>query len=148
MPDSKLDYSFIPTVVFSHPTIGTVGYTEEAARSHFGSDNIKVYSTKVSFPSFHISSPLFCFADDYCCVLGLQFTNMYYGVLSKKSKTAMKLVCQLPTEKVVGLHIIGKDSDEILQGFAVAVKMGATKADFDNTVAIHPTAGEELVTMR
>jgi len=118
----KLDYSFVPTVVFSHPTIGTVGYTEEDARAKFGTENIKVYSTK--------------------------FTNMYYGVLTRKSKTAMKLVCLLPTEKVIGLHTIGKDSDEMLQGFAVAVKMGATKADFDNTVAIHPTAGEEFVTMR
>jgi len=73
---------------------------------------------------------------------------MYYGILSQKKKTFMKLICVLPNERVVGLHMMGKDVDEILQGFGVAIKMGATKADFDSCVAIHPTAAEELVTMR
>ncbi|KAH9272858.1 hypothetical protein BASA83_004746 [Batrachochytrium salamandrivorans] len=87
-----------------------------------GTENIKVYQSK--------------------------FTNMYYSMVDHKASTHYKLVCLLPTENIIGLHLFGRGSDEILQGFAVAVKMGATKADFDSTVAIHPTAGEELVTMR
>lgn len=117
----RLDYECVPSVVFSHPPIGTVGLTEAEARKKYGSANIKVYSSK--------------------------FTDSWYGVLDHKPKTAMKIVCLLPTEKVLGIHIIGKSSDEIIQGFAVAVKMGATKAMLDDTVAIHPTAAEELVTM-
>jgi glutathione reductase (NADPH) len=73
---------------------------------------------------------------------------MYYALCEHKPKTSYKIICVGPEEKVVGLHLIGKDSDEILQGFGVAIKMGATKKDFDNCVAIHPTAAEELVTMR
>lgn len=76
------------------------------------------------------------------------FTPMYHAVTKRKVKTAMKLVCLLPSEKVIGIHTIGSGSDEMIQGFAVAVKMGATKQDLDNTVAIHPTASEELVLMR
>lgn len=121
-PESKLDYDNIPTVVFSHPTIGTVGLTEREARDRYGEENIKVYQAN--------------------------FTNMYYAMLDNKPKTAMKLICLLPTEKVVGLHCIGMGCDEMMQGFSVAVKMGATKKDFDNTVAIHPTSSEEFVTMR
>jgi glutathione reductase (NADPH) len=119
-PDARLDYDGIPTVVFSHPPIGTVGLTETAARELYG-DDVKVYSTR--------------------------FTNMRFGITQRKPKTAMKLVCVGPQEKVVGLHSIGAGSDELLQGFAVAMKLGATKADFDRTVAIHPTAAEELVTL-
>ncbi|CAO3632593.1 unnamed protein product [Mucor fragilis] len=119
---SKLDYINIPTVVFSHPTSGTVGYTEEEARAKFGNDNIKVYTSK--------------------------FGNMYFSVLDEKEPTAYKIIVSGPEEKVVGLHIIGRNSDEIMQGFGVAIRMGATKADFDNCVAIHPTSAEELVTMR
>jgi glutathione reductase (NADPH) len=73
---------------------------------------------------------------------------MYHGVTTRKTRTAMKLVCVGPTEKVVGVHLIGLGADEMLQGFGVAVKMGATKRDFDSCVAIHPTAAEEVVTMR
>eukprot|EP01027_Heterolobosea_sp_BB2_P004103 GEZU01006222.1.p2 GENE.GEZU01006222.1~~GEZU01006222.1.p2 ORF type:complete len:242 (+),score=111.06 GEZU01006222.1:897-1622(+) len=120
--NAKLDYSNIPTVIFSHPPIGTVGLTEEQARQQYGSDQVKVYKTK--------------------------FTNMYHAVTERKTSTAMKLVCVGENERVVGLHVIGIGADEMTQGFAVAVKMGATKADFDNTVAIHPTAAEEFVTMR
>lgn len=120
-PDARLDYSDIPTVVFSHPTLGTVGLTEEAARERYG-EAVKVYSTR--------------------------FTPMYYAVTEHKPKTAMKLVCAGPEERVVGVHVIGEGADEMLQGFAVAVRMGATKRDFDDTVAIHPTSAEELVTMR
>ena len=120
-PERKLDYENIPTVLFSHPPIGTVGLTEEQAREVHG-DAVKVYQTR--------------------------FTAMYHALTRHKSQTAMKLVCVGAQEKVVGVHIIGTGADEMLQGFAVAVKMGATKKDFDNTVALHPTSAEELVTMR
>ncbi|NXC41635.1 GSHR protein, partial [Penelope pileata] len=120
--DARLDYSNIPTVVFSHPPIGTVGLTEDEAISVHGKDNVKIYTTS--------------------------FTPMYYAVTQRKVKCVMKLVCAGKEEKVVGLHMQGLGCDEMLQGFAVAIQMGATKADFDNTVAIHPTSAEELVTMR
>lgn len=120
--DLKLDYDNIPTVVFSHPTIGTVGLTEAQAIAKYGAEKIKVYQSK--------------------------FVNMFYAVQENKPKTAMKLVCLQPEEKIIGLHVIGMGCDEMLQGFSVAVKMGATKKDFDNTVAIHPTSSEEFVTMR
>lgn len=116
-----LDYELIPTVVFSHPPIGTVGLTEAAARELHG-DAVKVYRSG--------------------------FTPMYYALAEHKRRAEMKLVCVGPEEKIVGLHVIGQGADEMLQGFAVAVKMGATKQDFDDTVAIHPTAAEEFVTMR
>jgi len=119
--DAALDYDNIPTVVFSHPPIATIGLTEDEAREQYG-DAIKVYQTR--------------------------FTPMYYAFASEKPKTTMKLVCLGIEEKVVGCHMIGDHVDEMLQGFAVAIKMGATKQDFDNTVAIHPTSSEEMVTMR
>jgi len=118
---AKLDYHDIPSVVFSHPPIGSVGLSEADARALHG-DAVKVYSTR--------------------------FTNMFYAVTEHKALTHMKLVCVGPDERVVGVHVIGRGADEMIQGFAVAVKMRATKADFDRTVAIHPTASEELVTMR
>ncbi|ATO35489.1 glutathione-disulfide reductase [Dickeya dianthicola] len=121
-PDEHLDYSNIPTVVFSHPPIGTVGLTEPQAREQYGDDQVKVYQSA--------------------------FTSMYTAVTQHRQPCRMKLVCVGPEEKIVGVHGIGFGMDEILQGFAVAVKMGATKKDFDNTVAIHPTAAEEFVTMR
>ncbi|MCW9016713.1 MAG: glutathione-disulfide reductase, partial [Kangiellaceae bacterium] len=120
-PNEKLDYTDIPTVVFSHPAIGTVGLTEAQAKDKFG-DSVKVYTSS--------------------------FTAMYTAITAHRQPTKMKLICAGDNEKVVGIHIIGLGADEMLQGFAVAVKMGATKADFDNTVAIHPTSAEELVTMR
>ncbi|XP_071971276.1 glutathione reductase, mitochondrial [Engystomops pustulosus] len=120
--DSKLDYNNIPTVVFSHPPIGTVGLTEEEAVKAKGRENVKIYTTS--------------------------FSPMYHAVTRKKTKCVMKLVCVDKEEKVVGLHMQGLGCDEMLQGFAVAIKMGATKKDFDNTVAIHPTSSEELVTLR
>lgn len=116
-----LPYENIPTVVFSHPPIGTVGLTESEAREIHG-EAVKVYQTR--------------------------FTSMYYALTERKVKTAMKLVTVGAKEKVVGVHIIGPGADEMLQGFAVAVRMGATKRDLDDTVAIHPTSAEELVTMR
>lgn len=121
-PDEHLDYSNIATVVFSHPPIGTIGLTEPEAIEKFGADNVKVYKSS--------------------------FTAMYSAVTQHRQPCRMKLVCAGKEEKIVGLHGIGFGMDEILQGFAVAVKMGATKKDFDNTVAIHPTAAEEFVTMR
>jgi len=119
---AKLVYENIPSVVFSHPPIGTVGLSEDEAREAYGDGQVKTYQSR--------------------------FTNMFYAMSQKKPPTVMKLVTVGDQEKVVGCHIIGFQADEIIQGFAVAVKMGATKQDFDNTVAIHPTAGEELVTMR
>ena len=120
-PERRLDYENIPTVMFSHPPIGTVGLTESEARATHG-DAVKVYQTR--------------------------FTPMYHAPTAHKTKTAMKLVCVGAKEKIVGIHMIGHGCDEMLQGFAVALKMGATKKDFDETVAIHPTSSEELVTMR
>lgn len=121
--NSKLEYNLVPTVVFSHPPIGTIGLTEEEAIATYGKENLKIYSAK--------------------------FGNMYHSVTERKTKTLMKLICLIPeNEKIVGLHCIGIGCDEMLQGFGVAVKMGATKADFDNCVAIHPTSAEEFVTMR
>jgi glutathione reductase (NADPH) len=120
-PEAKLDYDDIPSVVFSHPPIGTVGLSEADAREKHGED-VKVYTT--------------------------HFTNMFYAVTEHKELTYMKLVTVGKEERVVGVHVIGRGADEMIQGFAVAVKMRATKADFDRTVAIHPTAAEELVTMR
>lgn len=122
MAGRKLDYSNIPTVIFSHPPVGTVGMSEEHAIEAHGKENVKVYKST--------------------------FTNMYHALLTRKTKTYIKLVCVGPSEKVVGLHVVGIGADEMLQGFAVAIKMGATKEDFDNTVAIHPTAAEEVVTLR
>ncbi|KAJ8382539.1 hypothetical protein SKAU_G00033170 [Synaphobranchus kaupii] len=120
--ESKVDYSNIPTVVFSHPPIGTVGLTEEEAIEKRGKENVKTYTTS--------------------------FSPMYHALTTRKTQCVMKLVCVGKEEKVVGLHMQGIGCDEMLQGFAVAVKMGATKADFDGTIAIHPTSSEELVTMR
>jgi len=121
-PNEYLDYENISTVVFSHPAIGTVGLTEKQAREKYGDSEIKIYSS--------------------------EFTAMYAALSPHKQPTRMKLITQGENEKVVGVHTIGLGSDEILQGFAVALKMGATKADLDNTVAIHPTSAEEFVTMR
>lgn len=121
MPERKLDYNLIPTVMFTHPPLGTIGLTEEAAREQYG-DAVKVYSTS--------------------------FNPMYYSFTKHKVKTVMKLVVLGEEEKVIGCHLLGKDVDEMLQGFAVAIKMGATKKDFDDTIAIHPVSAEELVTMK
>ncbi len=120
-PDRRLDYELVPTVVFSHPPIGTVGLSEEAARARHG-EAVKVYQTR--------------------------FTPMYDALAGNPQQTAMKLVAVGAQEKLVGCHIIGRGADEMLQGFAVALRMGATKSDLDDTIAIHPTSAEELVTMR
>jgi glutathione reductase (NADPH) len=121
MEGRHLEYNLIPTVIFSHPTIGTIGMTEDEARAEYG-DDIKVYSSG--------------------------FVGMYYALGTTKQRSAMKLVTAGDDERVVGCHVIGEGADEMMQGFAVAMRMGATKKDFDDTVAIHPTSSEELVTMR
>jgi glutathione reductase (NADPH) len=121
MEGRHLDYELIPTVMFSHPPIGTIGLTEAEARAKYG-DAITIYSSG--------------------------FTSMYYALGDKKQRSVMKLITAGEDERVVGCHIIGDGADEMTQGFAVAMRMGATKADFDDTVAIHPTSAEELVTMR
>ena len=121
MADRHLSYETIPTVVFSHPPIGTVGLTEEQARERHG-EAVKIYSTR--------------------------FTPMYHAISGRREETAMKLVTVGAQEKVVGCHIIGLGADEMLQGFAVAIRIGVTKRDLDDTVALHPTSAEELVTLR
>jgi len=120
--DLKLDYTNIPTVIFSHPPTGTMGLSEGEACEKYGKDQVKTYTSN--------------------------FVPMYYSVLEHKQRCHMKLICILPEEKVVGLHMVGLACDEMLQGFGVAIKMGATKKQFDECVAIHPTSSEELVTMR
>ena len=120
--DAKMDYELIPTVVFSHPAIGSIGLSQEQAEAKYGAENIKVYESN--------------------------FAGMYSAITVHRQMTKLKLITLGEEEKVIGLHGIGEGIDEMIQGFAVAVKMGATKADFDATVAIHPTASEEFVTMR
>ncbi|UNM95329.1 glutathione-disulfide reductase [Ignatzschineria rhizosphaerae] len=122
MTDRHLEYNKIPSIVFSHPPIGTTGITEKEAIAEYGEDAVRCYTAS--------------------------FTAMYSNFSTKPVKTAMKMVCVGDDEKIVGIHLIGPTVDEMLQGFAVAVKMGARKKDFDDTVALHPTAAEELVTMR
>jgi glutathione reductase (NADPH) len=107
-------------VVFSHPPIGSVGLSEDEARRRFG-DTVKVHRTR--------------------------FTPMLWSLAGREGRTMMKLVCVGDDERIVGLHGIGPGMDEMLQGFAVAVRMGARYADFLRTVAIHPTSAEEFVTM-
>ena len=120
--DAKLDYTDVATVVFSHPVIGSVGLPEEKALAKYGAENIKVYKSS--------------------------FTPMYTALGDNRQPSTMKLVTLGDDEKIIGLHGIGYGVDEMIQGFSVAIKMGATKADFDNAVAIHPTGSEEFVTMR
>eukprot|EP01039_Chlorochromonas_danica_P004047 gene4047-4425_t len=126
LPEAKADYENVPTVVFSHPTIATIGLSEPEAEKRYGRENLTVYKS--------------------------DFVNLFYGTFFQgnagdKPVTKCKVICHGPEEKIVGLHMIGMGADEVLQGFAVAIKMGATKADLDRAVAIHPTAAEELVTL-
>lgn len=120
--DRRLDLDVVPSVIFTHPPIGTIGLSEQAARVRFGADAIEVYTT--------------------------EFVPMVNALTDVKPKSAMKLVTAGVERRVVGCHVIGPGADEMTQGFAVAMTMGATKADFDDTIAIHPTSAEELVTLR
>ncbi len=120
-PTSRLDYSVIPSVAFSHPPMGKVGLTEAEAKQKFGEKNVKVYRTK--------------------------FTDLFYEVTKHKVPSLFKLVCKLPEEKVVGVHAIGRGVDEMIQGYSVALTAGATIKDYDQTLAIHPTASEMFVNM-
>ncbi|HZO21466.1 MAG TPA: glutathione-disulfide reductase [Steroidobacteraceae bacterium] len=121
-PERYLDYDYIPTVVFGQSPVGTVGLTEDAARAQYGDEAVTVFRSG--------------------------FIPMYHALTSRKPRTDMKVVTVGAEQRVVGVHVIGPGADEMMQGFAVAVRMGATKRDFDDTVAIHPTSAEELVTMR
>ena len=120
-PARHLDYHMVPTVVFSHPPIGTVGLSEEDAREAFG-EGVEVFSH--------------------------DFMPLYHGITQRRRRAEVKLVCTGRERRIIGLHAIGMGADELLQGFAVALRLGATKRDFDDTVAIHPTSAEELVTLR
>jgi glutathione reductase (NADPH) len=119
--ERKLDYANIATVVFSHPPIGTVGLSEQEARGRYG-EAVKIF-TSAFVPLYHVLTP-------------------------RRTHAHMKLVTLGDEQKIIGIHAIGQGVDEMMQGFAVALRMGATKRDFDDTVAIHPTVAEELVTMR
>jgi glutathione reductase (NADPH) len=119
-PDRHLDYRLIPTVVFCHPPIGTVGLSEADARLAHG---------------------------DAVAVFRHDFMPLYHGITARRRRAEVKLVTAGRERRIVGLHAIGMGADELLQGFAVALRMGATKQDFDDTVAIHPTSAEELVTL-
>ncbi|KAL8426680.1 hypothetical protein Efla_005937 [Eimeria flavescens] len=126
LKSAKADYNYVPTVIFAHPPIATVGLTEQQAKEQYGEDAIKLYEGSS--------------------------VNLLYGPYDippeEKPKTHIKLICnKKDKERILGLHIVGMGADEMMQGFATAIKMGATKADFDNCVAIHPTAAEEVVTL-
>ncbi|MDQ2736094.1 MAG: FAD-dependent oxidoreductase, partial [Pseudomonadota bacterium] len=116
----KVDYMHIPTAVFTHPNIGTIGFSEQDARARFA--RIRVYRT--------------------------DFKPLRHTLSGSSERTLMKLVVDDANDRVIGLHMVGADAGETIQGFAVAMKAGATKATFDATLGIHPTAAEELVTMR
>lgn len=118
--NSKVDYDFIATAVFSQPNIGTVGYSEEVAKEKF--ESVAVYKS--------------------------EFRHMKHTISGLNERTFMKLLVDQKTDKVIGCHMVGADAGEIIQGLAVAIKAGATKKDFDTTIGIHPTAAEEFVTMR
>ena len=114
------EYDFIPTAVFCQPNIGTVGFTEEEARAKFG--DIELYKSS--------------------------FKPMKHTISGRDERSFMKLIVDKASDRVVGVHMVGPDAGEIMQGIAIAMKAGATKAVFDNTIGIHPTAAEEFVTMR
>lgn len=121
-PRRKVDYEFVPTAVFTHPNVGTCGYTEAGARQKFGDDGVTVYTS--------------------------EFKALRHTLSGSAERTFMKLVVETRTDRVVGIHMVGADAGEIVQGFAVAMRAGATKDLFDSTIGIHPTAAEEFVTMR
>jgi glutathione reductase (NADPH) len=115
-----MSYELVPTAVFTHPAIGTVGLTEQQARERHGA--VRVFRS--------------------------EFRALKHTLSGNAERTLMKLVVDAASDRVVGLHMVGAEAGEIVQGFAVAMKAGATKAQFDATIGIHPTAAEEFVTMR
>ena len=115
-----VDYDFIPTAVFSQPNVGTVGYTEIEAREAFG--KLDIYRS--------------------------EYRPMKHTLSGRDERSMMKLIVNQASQRVIGVHMVGPDAGEILQGMAIALRMGATKMDFDRTIGIHPTAAEELVTLR
>lgn len=119
-PQAKMDYENVASVVFSHPALGAVGLSEQEACAKYG--DVRVYRSN--------------------------FRPMLQALADGTQRSVFKLVCVGEEERVVGVHLLGESADEILQGFALAVKMGVTKAQFDDTVAIHPTSAEEVVLMR
>jgi glutathione reductase (NADPH) len=119
-PGQEVDYDFIPTAVFCQPNIGTVGFTEEEARAKFG--HIRLFKAN--------------------------FRPMKHTISGRDEQTFMKLIVDKASDRVVGVHMMGPDAGEIIQGIAIALRAGATKAVFDSTIGIHPTAAEEFVTMR
>jgi len=116
-----MSYENVPTAVFTTPEAATVGLTEAEAREQYG-EAVQIYRSR--------------------------FRSMYYVLPGKDEKTMMKLVVDQTTDKVLGAHMVGSHAAEIIQGIAIAIKMGATKANFDATVGIHPSSAEEFVTMR
>ena len=126
LDETIMDYDMVPTVVFSHPAIATMGLTEAEAIEKYGEATVTTHQT--TFVNM-LYSREFLYDEQY------------------QPKTRAKLVCIGEEQRIIGLHMIGLAVDEILQGFGVAMKMGATKADFDSVVAIHPTSAEELVTI-
>ena len=120
--DRRLDRDAIPTVVFSHPPIGKIGLDEDEARARHGEDAVHVLRTG--------------------------FRPMLHALADSPQRSLFKLVCTGVERRIVGIHLMGEGADEILQGFAVALRMGATLDDFHDTVAIHPTSAEEVVLMR
>ena len=115
-----VNHEFVPSAVFCQPPVGTVGFSEEDARTHYGA--IDVYRS--------------------------QFRPLQHTLSGRDEKTLMKLIVDQESQKIIGIHIVGGDAPEIVQGFAIAVRSGLTKQHFDCTIGIHPTAAEELVTMR
>ncbi len=118
--DAKLDFDNVPTVVFTHPPLASIGLSEAEARARHG-DQVRIYRSN--------------------------FLPMFYSLTGKTQRSLFKLICVGADERIVGLHLLGLGVEEMLQGFAVAIKMGACKRDFDNTIAIHPTSAEEAVLM-
>eukprot|EP01022_Parablepharisma_sp_SALTPOND_P004727 TRINITY_DN120859_c0_g1_i1.p1 TRINITY_DN120859_c0_g1~~TRINITY_DN120859_c0_g1_i1.p1 ORF type:complete len:513 (-),score=33.71 TRINITY_DN120859_c0_g1_i1:80-1519(-) len=119
-PESRLDYTIIPSVAFSYPPIGKVGFTESQAENQFGKENVKVYRKL--------------------------FTQLFHDAAGRNNQpTFVKLVCRKPEETIVGVHAMGRGADEMLQGYAVAMTAGARKVDYENTLAIHPTVSEEFI---
>jgi glutathione reductase (NADPH) len=118
----KVDYELIPTAVFTHPNIGTVGLTELQAREAFGKEDVEIYRS--------------------------DFRSLRHMLSGSGERSFVKLVVQKSTDRVVGLHMVGADAGEVVQGFAVAMRAGATKAVFDSTIGVHPTLAEEFVTLR